>query len=646
MHTRSWFFASYTLVICALTVIFTFCALPGYAEGDDVMMLAPKDNDTCLQCHAQNVDAHKFAPSAHGKLSCQDCHTGIDRYPHPEKALAKKPDCATCHSDKAQGLANSVHAHARLKSGASVNCQSCHGGNPHEIVKPSSLNVKQREASCRTCHADNARMLSESVHGTNGKHTGITPPDCLACHGGGNPHAIKPPATSAEQQNTLCLKCHPVNSAQMLANAHGKALGNPDKRLKCLACHGGNPHAIGPPMQITNREKNSLCESCHTENAALLANSAHGNTNMEGGNRPNCLYCHGDKFHAITPPSQMAPAQKDAACKSCHADIAQRLSGSVHGQAAATPGKPTPGCLSCHGGGNPHNVIPPAKLDRAQKQDACERCHSDLAKSLKDSVHNRPDKVPGDHPTCLTCHGNDPHGIQSAPRLTPLQKVALCARCHADAARMARYGRTDAVAAYSQTFHGRAILQFHQTKEATCVDCHGLHGIQAPDKPDAPTNPRHASEICGKCHKGNNMTFAYSYASHQRLQVDKSLITPLEALFFTLIKASAPVYSLIMFVLGVVVVQTKRRKVARLLWLYDGYYAVALAGLLLALLAIVTTYSMHLLKESSAPQSTFVSSVALLVSAVTFIVLGLFVVPRKSSLPDDESQQTPFDTTT
>jgi nitrate/TMAO reductase-like tetraheme cytochrome c subunit len=50
----------------------------------------------CLSCHGDagmqdaaghniSVDAHKFGDSIHGSLKCNDCHTGIKEYPHPDK---------------------------------------------------------------------------------------------------------------------------------------------------------------------------------------------------------------------------------------------------------------------------------------------------------------------------------------------------------------------------------------------------------------------------------------------------------------------------------------------------------------------------------------------------------------------------------
>ena len=83
----------------------------------------------------------------------------------------------------------------------------------------------------------------------------------------------------------------------------------------------------------------------------------------------------------------------------------------------------------------------------------------ELVKSHKEDVHARADKQPGDHPSCLSCHGEVAHGITSHAKMTTKEKVTVCAKCHSDTARMARYGiTTDTVPAYEATFHGKACL--------------------------------------------------------------------------------------------------------------------------------------------------------------------------------------------
>ena len=613
---QSYFRRRHSLALIGLLLVACVLALwrawPARAE-DQPETFAPADKGICLACHADKIDLKHFTGSAHGTVNCQDCHRGVDRYPHPKEAIAKKPACVMCHPRNAAWLKHSVHGVTPGPGKEPPTCQSCHGKNAHEIVKPESLSRPQQEASCRNCHPDKAAALAASIHGTNGATTaGGARPGCLACHGG-NPHAIKPPIkTPSPAQNVPCQQCHAADTARMLNSAHGKAIqGNGNKPLACLSCHGQDPHSITAARQLTLADKNALCEKCHVDKAKLLHASAHGNVDMESSQRPQCVTCHGGSLHEVTLTSRMTPERVDAPCRACHSDIAEQLASSVHTHDGTTKaGKRFEGCLSCHGGGNPHAVATVSTLTRAQQEAPCLACHRDLSAHLADSVHNRPDKQPGDHPTCLTCHGGSPHKIQPPKHLTPIQKVQLCARCHADKARMARYGRTDAVEAYALTFHGRAILRFHQTAEATCTDCHGIHGILSSSDPRAPTTPQHAAMICGKCHKGNKMNFAFSYASHLRMNIETSIVTPLEQKILYVLVFIPYLWFAMLLILGISHVYCRRRDPSAATRVEDTFNVLGLLTLLVAATCTVTLLAMRQLSEPY-PYWSLVSSLAL-----------------------------------
>ena len=578
------------VLLCAgicLTLALAFRATRGAAEEAKPDLIAPADKATCLGCHAEKIDGKHLAQSAHGALNCQDCHRGVNQFPHPAAAIAKKPSCATCHAQQATALAGSIHNHTDPKRGAPPNCQTCHGGNPHAIGKMLSLAPRVKDASCRGCHREMADALSSSVHGhgVNAKGPGCLSchgdnphairapkkvmgaqgdaacrrchsdasttlmqsvhghdskqvpgksPGCLSCHGA-NPHAISTPAHADEQQSAaLCANCHQQIAAKLTASAHGQTGGKSGERLTCFSCHGSSVHATRMPAKLDTTEKSAMCESCHADVARSLAGSAHAHPGQPAGKRPNCLTCHGEDMHAVAPRATLEKGRLDFACKRCHAQTAAMLAQSVHGNANVRFTKES-GCLACHGG-SAHKVLPLAKLDRAQQERACKNCHASLSLTLKNSVHDRPDKQPGDHPTCLSCHSTSPHNIAPPAHITPQQRAQLCGKCHSDAARMARYGLTTAAFdSYEQTFHGRALLRFGKTNVANCTDCHGLHGVLAPDNPDAPTNPRHVAATCAKCHKDGKVNFALSGANHLRMQIARSPLLRLEEFCFRLL---------------------------------------------------------------------------------------------------------------
>jgi hypothetical protein len=81
----------------------------GWSAEEQADLIAPSDTAACLECHADGMDAKQLQQSAHGKLVCQNCHKGINQYPHPEQAVAKKPACTDCHAEISAALASSAH---------------------------------------------------------------------------------------------------------------------------------------------------------------------------------------------------------------------------------------------------------------------------------------------------------------------------------------------------------------------------------------------------------------------------------------------------------------------------------------------------------------------------------------------------------
>lgn len=550
----------------------------GHSQDDDTI-LDPSDTQTCLDCH-ETIDGAQFKASAHKRLNCQLCHSGVDRYPHPEQAIAKMPACTTCHAGKVGDLSNSVHGKAFAKKGQAPNCAACHGKNAHTMAPAARLTAKgplcatchQAQAGamaksvhkavtgkstpqCQTCHGDNthrvgspsktaqlrvdekcwschkdqAGMLADSAHGFSaGGKQGVT---CFSCHGG-SPHAVvRPHKTRASSPDAACRQCHQDIAKRLTGSAHGHAGAKTGKQIGCFDCHGDQPHQIHKTQHLSPTMKSALCESCHKDQVSRLVTSAHGTALVKKGQQLNCLSCHGNDQHAVIPPTQVTSLQKESSCRACHSKAVGELAKSAHRKTGAPNDTKKPSCTDCHPA-NPKLISADLKVVRAEAVKKCVSCHQQLSPQLKHDVHMRPDKVAGDHPTCLTCHGEHGHGVIKPATMTPKQKVQLCADCHSDSARMARYNvTTDTVPSYEETIHGKGIMRLGRTKEATCVDCHGLHGILPTHAAQAPTNPRNIATVCAKCHEGNRKDFAFSYASHFRLGVEKSVVNPLDRVF-------------------------------------------------------------------------------------------------------------------
>jgi predicted CXXCH cytochrome family protein len=241
--------------------------------------------------------------------------------------------------------------------------------------------------------------------------------------------------------------------------------------------------------------------------------------------------------------AQTAPATIPNSCVACHSTLPdQRL---------AAPAKLFAGqdvhrdkgfeCVDCHGG-NPTNADKTRAHDVAGKESStafrgkpagraviatCARCHSDAelmrtfapkqrvdqATEYATSVHGK-QLAAGDTKvaTCASCHGA--HGIRmvndAKSPVFPTNVAETCAKCHADAGRMAGYKLPDGsalpthqLADYQKSVHYAALTKGNDLSAPTCNDCHGNHGA-------TPPGVGAIANVCGTCHTVFAEKFALS----------------------------------------------------------------------------------------------------------------------------------------
>lgn len=147
-----------------------------------------------------------------------------------------------------------------------------------------------------------------------------------------------------------------------------------------------------------------------------------------------------------------------------------------------------------------------AATARAQERAGCGTCHGEQATAFAGGAH-------AGVLDCTDCHGGDATAARDkvaahAPeagftgRVARADVAALCGDCHSDPLRMLPYGlRTDQLAHWQVSGHGRALLERGDASAATCVDCHGSHGIRRAVDPAAPTAHRNQPQTCGRCHE-------------------------------------------------------------------------------------------------------------------------------------------------
>lgn len=240
----------------------------------------------------------------------------------------------------------------------------------------------------------------------------------------------------------------------------------------------------------------------------------------------SCIVCHrrgGDLWTEATPLADE-----------------QSLADDIHWQKGLR-------CHDCHGGsptlgGFQNHRNDPTFHGLGSRGDIpafCGRCHSDIdymrqynpsartdqeeeywtsghGRRLKASMEGEASEIDLAVATCVDCHGT--HGIlavnDSNSSVYPKRVAETCSRCHSDAERMA--GRTyhsrplghDQYGQWSQSVHGRAIMEKDDLSAATCNDCHGNHGA-------LPPGVNSVSNACGTCHGKIANLFSETLMKHK-----------------------------------------------------------------------------------------------------------------------------------
>ncbi len=167
-----------------------------------------------------------------------------------------------------------------------------------------------------------------------GAEAELVPNDkCLECHGQNDLTR-----TNATGQ-TLSLF---TDEAKLKASAHGTNT--------CVSCHRDLAQAWqhpdeGPPAGLVN------CAGCHAQQSLTYNASVHAAALRDGkSGAATCKDCHGhhDVTHVLAPDSPLEHTKLAATCGQCHTEQAAELAESVHGQAALRGHREAPTCVTCH----------------------------------------------------------------------------------------------------------------------------------------------------------------------------------------------------------------------------------------------------------------------------------------------------------
>jgi nitrate/TMAO reductase-like tetraheme cytochrome c subunit len=308
-----------------------------------------------------------------------------------------------------------------------------------------------------------------------------------------------------------------------------------------------NPSATASPAATPTAQpgvSNDYCLSCHGkpdqvvklasgETLYLTIDAVAYNQSVHGSGSYACVQCH-TTIRAYPHPKLEAQTTRDVTlafyttCKTCHVDKYRLTLDSVHQQALDKGNQNAAVCTDCH---NPHYLgrltnpathalLPEARVNIPQ---ICGRCHSVIFDQYKQSVHGSALIGQGnpDVPTCIDCHGV--HNISNpTTNAFRLSSPEMCAKCHTDPQRMAKYGiSTQVLNTYLADFHGTTVTLFEKTSpdqvtnKPVCFDCHGVHNISRPDDPKTGLEVKqNVLATCRKCHPDATANFPSAWLSH------------------------------------------------------------------------------------------------------------------------------------
>jgi len=159
----------------------------------------------------------------------------------------------------------------------------------------------------------------------------------------------------------------------------------------------------------------------------------------------------------------------------------------------------------------------------------CGVCHGAERVTFGASIHSSAEVG------CVTCHGGDAAVVDSKEKahaadkgfrgkLGRLDVAETCGNCHADVARMRPFAlRTDALAAYRASHHGKATFGKRDAEAATCSDCHGVHDVRRVKDPLSPAFHQNVPSTCAKCHDDAALMKRHGIVSHAVADYAKSV---------------------------------------------------------------------------------------------------------------------------
>jgi nitrate reductase gamma subunit len=301
------------------------------------------------------IDPAEFHISAHGQLSCQDCHEGMLQgglHPDPLKVNKKREDffdpglCISCHDGIPAELNRGIHGRKTITDPVKYQtCLRCHKSHYQMRLGENQMGEfdphPPRTSQCGACHEPRSTLPPLSSEDEA----------CMNCHG--LPAAGEP--KEADRISELCFHCHGTSgtSAQEITGERVPLIEEQAYRkvshagIACITCHPRSAQFRHSDQRVGD------CRRCHPPHDEKKTHDAHL--------RVACGACHLASVRPVEDPEtnqvlwkretdpgrtseihQMIIGTDEESCKRCH------FSGNPVGAAAMV--LPAKGilCMPCH----------------------------------------------------------------------------------------------------------------------------------------------------------------------------------------------------------------------------------------------------------------------------------------------------------
>ena len=218
------------------------------------------------------IDVQKYQVSAHGDMSCMECHADIfdhELHPNPENVNKRLNDffdmdasCLDCHDDTREDLQEGLHGAEKVEDPKEYeDCIGCHHPHYQEFLDKNRQNqtkaadlspFSEEDTACLACH--------QAFSVGDPQWVQKVAAFCFHCHGSTHVETVKeskviqPLINQAEylstpHAGTICLDCHPQAANYNHAN---------QSQSDCRLCHMPHDEKVA-----RDAHSGVTCEACH-----------------------------------------------------------------------------------------------------------------------------------------------------------------------------------------------------------------------------------------------------------------------------------------------------------------------------------------------------------------------------------------------